>query len=70
MNAAAQPTDPELIRSKKLWEELASEEWKRYAYAPEYMIVRRLFTRLRDEICRIGDGEEAQSIVDDWQELH
>jgi hypothetical protein len=70
MNAAMQPTDPELIRLKNLWEELASEEWKRYAYTPEYMIARRLFTRLRDGICRVGDGEDAQGIVDDWQQLH
>jgi hypothetical protein len=70
MNAATEPTDPELIRLKKLWEELASDEWKRYAYMPEYMIARRLFTRLKGGICRVGDGEEAQSIIDDWQKLH
>jgi hypothetical protein len=70
MNAAMQPNDPELIRLKNLWEELASGEWKRYAYTPEYMMARRLFTRLRDGICRVGDGEDAQGIADDWQQLH
>jgi hypothetical protein len=34
------------------------------------MIARRIFTKLRDGICRVGDAEEAQNIIDDWQKLH
>jgi hypothetical protein len=70
MLAATEPTDPELRRLKQLWEELASEEWKRYAYMPEYMIARRIFTKLRDGICRVGEAHEAQRTIDDWQKLH
>lgn len=70
MLATTEPTDPGLLRMKALWERLAGDEWKRYAFTPEYMIARRLFTRLRDGICRVGDDDDATSIVDDWQKLH
>ncbi|KNG44655.1 hypothetical protein DDE82_003299 [Stemphylium lycopersici] len=70
MLAATEPTDPELLRMKTLWERLAGDEWKRYAFTPEYMIARRLFARLRDGICRVGDDDDATSIVDDWQKLY
>jgi hypothetical protein len=70
MLAATEPTDPELRRLKELWEELASGEWKKYAYSPEYMIARRIFMKLRDGLCRVGDAEEAQNIIGNWQKLH
>ncbi|KAI4680283.1 uncharacterized protein J4E84_007931 [Alternaria hordeiaustralica] len=70
MISADEPTNADHRRLKTLWEEEASDEWKRYAYEPEYMIARRMFALLRDGIRHDGDKEEARSIVDEWQKLH
>jgi len=70
MIAADEPKDAEYRRLKSLWEEAASDEWKRYAYEPEYMIARRMFALLRDGCHHDGDKEEARSIVSEWQKLH
>ncbi|CAG5169891.1 uncharacterized protein ALTATR162_LOCUS7095 [Alternaria atra] len=70
MIAADTPVDADLQHLKILWEDVASDEWKRYAYTPEYLIARRIFTRLRNGICCVGDKNDARSIIDDWQKLH
>ncbi|KAF1829105.1 hypothetical protein BDW02DRAFT_583970 [Decorospora gaudefroyi] len=67
--ATVEPADPDLLRLKRLWEECAGAEWMRYAFAPEYVIARRMFVRLRDGMGRVGNWEDVVSIVRDWQAL-
>ncbi|KAF2636575.1 hypothetical protein P280DRAFT_459375 [Massarina eburnea CBS 473.64] len=55
---------------KKLFEELASDQWKRYAFTPEYALARRMYNYLRLGYQSNQDEEEAEKIVRDWNNLH
>jgi hypothetical protein len=70
MLAGVEPEKEEDKDMKKLFEELASEEWKRYAFTPEYMIARRLCYILMLRQWQSADIDEAENIIRAWQELH
>jgi hypothetical protein len=70
MLATIEPTDLELLRLKRLFEELVSDEWKRYAFTPEYMLERRLFESLKGGMRGSDAVKEARDIVAEWQKIH
>ncbi|KAF2731262.1 hypothetical protein EJ04DRAFT_409861, partial [Polyplosphaeria fusca] len=64
------PAVPELEELKKVFEEEAGEEFMCLAYAPEYLIARRLFAIVKNGIFSSYQLEEAKAIVQDWVALH
>jgi hypothetical protein len=70
MIAADEPAETYLRRLKSSWEEVAGDEWKRYAYTPDYMIAKRMLAMPWDGVRRVVDIEIGRSIVDDSQKLH
>lgn len=64
------PKDPQCLAVKDLFDSMAGDEWLRYAYAPEYMIARRMFKILRSGACLPRQFEEAYNIIRDWNVLH
>lgn len=68
--ATADPTDVHGWRLKRLFMQLASDGWKRYAFAPEYVLARRIFERLKVGTKGNGAITEPQSIVGEWQKIH
>ncbi|KAF2682001.1 hypothetical protein K458DRAFT_456465 [Lentithecium fluviatile CBS 122367] len=68
--AATEPGTEQDRQMKKLFEELAGEEWVCYAFTPEYVIARRLLYFVQLTMRSTQDFEEAHNIVRDWRELH
>ncbi|KAF2874693.1 hypothetical protein BDV95DRAFT_603493 [Massariosphaeria phaeospora] len=68
--ATEAPSDPGKQQLKQLFEDLASAEWIKYAFTPEYIIARRMFAILRDGIRSNNDSDDADDIVATWQKMH
>ncbi|KAF1952787.1 hypothetical protein CC80DRAFT_478844, partial [Byssothecium circinans] len=60
------PRKDEDIEMKKLFDEFASEEWKRFAYTPEYIVARRLFRYLKNGIRSNEDMNDIENAIKDW----
>ena len=68
--ASLDPKSPHLLRLKRRWEEQASDELKRYAYTPEYMVARSLCSVLSRGIGWPNISRQARTVVACWQALH
>jgi aminoglycoside phosphotransferase (APT) family kinase protein len=55
---------------KDLFIALASEKYKRFAFAPEAMLARRMYVLLREGIGGPWQFMEAEKVVKEWNELH
>ncbi|KAJ4372024.1 hypothetical protein N0V83_003797 [Neocucurbitaria cava] len=64
------PVDSDEEELKRTFEELADEEWLRYAFAPEFVVARRLFEILRSGAPGSEHWDEAKDIFKTWQEMY
>ncbi|KAF2874695.1 hypothetical protein BDV95DRAFT_458523, partial [Massariosphaeria phaeospora] len=55
---------------KAVFEEMASEKFKRFAFAPEAVFARRMFKILKDGIFSDQILDETKKIIRGWDELH
>jgi aminoglycoside phosphotransferase (APT) family kinase protein len=69
-NALLEPTTEEDRILKDIFLEYASGEYKRYAFAPEAMLARRMYHILRKGIFGDWDMMEAEAIIREWDDLH
>jgi hypothetical protein len=70
MVAADEPSFGQFCEVKALFEELAGEEWCKYVYRPEYLIARRMFDLLREEVRSTDRYGYAEAVIEEWQTLH
>ena len=55
---------------KQAFLDTASEEYKRFAFASEAMLARRMYYILRKGIFGDWSFREAEAIIGEWDELH
>ncbi|KAH7357350.1 hypothetical protein BKA66DRAFT_574511 [Pyrenochaeta sp. MPI-SDFR-AT-0127] len=70
MLAMTEPTNPDLAQLKRLFEQLADDRWKQYAFSPEYALARRMFKYLRDGMFSNDSYDDVENIIEEWQKLH
>jgi aminoglycoside phosphotransferase (APT) family kinase protein len=68
-NALLEPTTKEDQILKAVFLEYTSDEYKRYAFAPEAILARRMYHILRKGIFGDWDMMEAEAVIRDWDEL-
>ncbi|PVI02222.1 hypothetical protein DM02DRAFT_653690 [Periconia macrospinosa] len=68
--ALLEPETDEGKELKSLFENLASKEWLRYAFTPEYVIARRIVWWLWTGCWGKPEFAEGNEIVRAWQQLH
>lgn len=56
--------------TKNLFDGLAGPEWVRYAYAPQYIIARRMFAIMKSGLVSDQDHHTANNIIAMWKWLH
>jgi hypothetical protein len=69
-NAALQPEAEDDRVLQRMFLDNISEEYRRFAFAPEAFLARRLYDILRTSICSDWHLEEAEAIVREWSDLH
>lgn len=50
--------------------DLVDDEWKKYAFTPEYSVARRMYTILGMRWMNTQTLEEAATIIEAWKQLH
>ncbi|KAF1842770.1 uncharacterized protein K460DRAFT_289852 [Cucurbitaria berberidis CBS 394.84] len=70
IRALSTPADADQLELKKTFEELADEEWLRYAFEPEFIIARRVFELLRNGVHGPEHWQEARDIFQTWQQMY
>jgi aminoglycoside phosphotransferase (APT) family kinase protein len=55
---------------KRMFEEMAGQEWLKYAYGEEYVLLRRMFPFIRDGVDASHIIGQCQQIVKDWEDMH
>lgn len=68
--ANVDPQTEENIALKAAFNETATTELKRFAYAPEYILARKMFNTLKNGLFATWDIEAAEDVIHEWGELH
>jgi hypothetical protein len=69
-NALSEPTAIEDQELKRVFLETASDDYKRFALAPEAILARRMYFLLRKGIFGPWNGQEAHAVISEWHDLH
>ncbi|KAF2109368.1 hypothetical protein BDV96DRAFT_474553, partial [Lophiotrema nucula] len=64
------PEKPSLVAAKRIFDETAGEDWKRFAYTPEYQIARKMFDVLKTGCANQPMQVQAQEVVRRWKDLY
>ncbi|PVI02217.1 hypothetical protein DM02DRAFT_702354 [Periconia macrospinosa] len=68
--ATHEPESVKLQLLKQYFETHASEEWKRFAFAPEAILGRQMFHVLMRGLYASWEVDQAEAILKEWDELH
>jgi hypothetical protein len=64
------PVTDEDRELKELFQDYAPERYKRFAFAPEAMLARRMYPILKDGIFGPWNMMEAESVIREWDKIH
>ncbi|KAF2636568.1 hypothetical protein P280DRAFT_408757 [Massarina eburnea CBS 473.64] len=68
-NANVSPEGETQKELKRVFENAASDEFKKFAFQPEAMLARRMFEILKKGMFSSGAVEEAEAILEEWKDL-
>ncbi|CAI6331457.1 unnamed protein product [Periconia digitata] len=69
-SATIEPTGERECALKSIFMAGASDEWKKFAFAPEAILARRMFVILKDGIFGPWAVDEVAAIIQEWIALH